>query len=136
MSKNDPLRPNPYSTGGHTQPLATVTAGKKYRVRNADEQAKKWADNLSWDQAHKLKERLAGQRKSTNLVIEDMSVAYPPIKVHVVAEQPPPRIQHPGATNTAPPPAAQPNGAAEQIDETPILTEDGDMNLDDLGDLA
>jgi len=71
--KNDPMYPNPYSTGALTTSMAEHTAGRRYRVRDADG-ARTWGKDLSFDQAHKLKEKVAALRKSKNPIIEDMNV--------------------------------------------------------------
>lgn len=134
--KNNPHYPNPYATGGHNQPVANATAGRRYRVRNDDKpihpHTKVWATGLSFEQAHKLKERLAGQRKTTNPLVEDEAVPFPPA---VVVLAPPPPPPPPPAPVVQPPADPDANGANGTPDDA-ILTEMGETDLDELGDLA
>jgi hypothetical protein len=72
----------PYNSGAPTAtthskvPLHEATAGKLYRVRDKD-----WAalhgEDLTWDDAHKLKEKLVGSRQSTTARVEDMDIPPP-----------------------------------------------------------
>ena len=86
--KNDPHRPNPYASGGFSKPIDEITAGHKYRVRD-EKTGRIWlSTGASWNEAHRLKESLAGQRIATTLVVEDVTI---PVPV-------------PGAPTAAPPP--------------------------------
>ena len=88
--KSDPLYPNPYSTASLSEPIAQHTAGRRYRVRDADG-ARVWGKDLTFNQAHKLKEQIAGTRKSKNPIIEDMSV---PENSPPPAPAPQPHVSH------------------------------------------
>jgi len=53
----------------------------KYRVRDDNPAGKPntlWGQNLSYTQAHRLKERVAGARKSRTVMIEPMDAPFPP----------------------------------------------------------
>lgn len=72
----------PYNSGAPTAtthskvPLHEATAGKLYRVRDKD-----WAalhgEDLTWEEATKLKEQLVGARQSTTARVEDMEIPPP-----------------------------------------------------------
>ena len=57
-------------------PLDQATAGQRYRVRDKD-WAMVWDDDLSYDDAVKLRERVVTSRKSTTARVENMDVAPP-----------------------------------------------------------
>lgn len=143
--KSDPLYPNPYSTGSLSEPISQHTAGRRYRVRDADG-ARVWGKDLTFNQAHKLKEQVAGSRKSKNPIIEDMSVPEGMSAVaasHSPSPNPQDRVRQafeagraqgrsevrpPAAPPVAtpvvtPPPSDQSNGAGSPV-----------VELDDLGD--
>lgn len=142
--KNDPQYPNPYASGGHKEPVAHATHGKKFRVRNDDHPVTKatkvWHPGLPYQDALKLKEKVCGARKSTNAILEDAAIPFPPPVQQVVAAPPPPppAIQHPGvvpqAPTPAPAPAAPANDDGGELEDLPIVTESGDADLDSLID--
>jgi hypothetical protein len=56
------------------------TDGKLYRVRDKDHgdgSVRIWAENLTYDAAHALKEKVVGAKKSRTARIEEMSIALP-----------------------------------------------------------
>lgn len=62
----------------HTRvPLHQATAGKIYRVRDRDTgdgNPKVWGEDLTWDDANKLKEQVVGSRRSKTARVEEMPV--------------------------------------------------------------
>jgi hypothetical protein len=61
-------------------PIDQATAGRLYRVRDKhleDVPGTVWGDNLSWDDASKLKDLVVAQRKSKTARVEDMEVPMP-----------------------------------------------------------
>lgn len=131
--KNHPHYPSPYtSAGGHKEPLSKATAGKLYRVRDEHKAGpdgtqipgKLWGDKLPYDRAVKLKEETCGKRKSTNALIEDMVVPYPPR-----APAPPPVV-------VAPPPSSVPDpvpATVPAVEDAPDAAA-ADALLDELGE--
>jgi hypothetical protein len=76
----------PLFTDGHTAsthskiPLDQASAGKTYRVRDkafGGEPVKVWGDELTWDQAQKLKEHVVTSGKSRTARVELMGVPLP-----------------------------------------------------------
>jgi hypothetical protein len=156
VKKNDPHYPNPYSSGGgHTQPLAVTTHGRKYRVRDDVAGGTVWGKNLDYQQALKLKERVCGERKSKNAIIEDMAIALESHPTTVVAA--PAVVDHDAAVRAAyeagrraalpivaapaapspnpEPPNLPPNGASTHVElDATDLADDGliDSELDAL----
>jgi hypothetical protein len=57
-------------------PIHQATAGRLYRVRDKDWVAV-WAENLTWDDANRLKEQLVAQGRSRTARAEDMEVEPP-----------------------------------------------------------
>jgi len=57
-------------------PLAEATQGRIYRVRDKD-WAAVWGENLSYDDAVKLRERVVTSRKSTTARVEDEAIPPP-----------------------------------------------------------
>lgn len=57
-------------------PLAEATQGRTYRVRDKD-WAAVWGENLSYDDAVKLRERVVTSRKSTTARVEDEAIPPP-----------------------------------------------------------
>lgn len=72
-----PLHTDRRTTAGHSKvPIAQATEGKLYRVRDKDWLAV-WGDNLTWEAAHALKEKVISQRRSRTARVEDMEVQAP-----------------------------------------------------------
>lgn len=76
----------PLFTDGHTAsthskiPIDQATAGKLFRVRDKiteDTPVKVWGDDLTWDQAIKLKEHVVTSRRSKTARVESMDVPLP-----------------------------------------------------------
>lgn len=76
----------PLFTDGHTAsthskiPLDQASAGKAYRVRDKaidGQSVKVWGDDLTWDQAAKLKEHVVTSGKSKTARVEPMDVELP-----------------------------------------------------------
>jgi len=101
--KDDPRYPNPYSSGGHKQPLAVATHGKKYRVREEDG-SRLWGQNLTFQEAHKLKEKVCGARQSKTALIEEMTIAFKPQTVTAAQVATPPPVVVVPPLPLAPPP--------------------------------
>lgn len=148
MPQSNKHYPNPYSTGGiHQKPLSESTAGERYRVRDDKPGGKVHAENLTYDQAHRLKEKLAGERKTTCAILESMSapstVTAPTAAIHAADHHGTDAIRaayeagrQQGHLEATPPPA--PNGHSETptppID--PAVAEDiANDSLDDLSDV-
>ncbi len=66
----------PTATTHSKVPIAEATAGKLYRVRDKD-WAELWGENLTHEQATKLKEQVVGSRRSKTARVEDMAVPPP-----------------------------------------------------------
>lgn len=72
----------PHVSGGRTAtthstvPIHEATAGKRYRVRDKDWE-RVWGEDLSFEQATKLKETVVGGRRSTTARVEPMDVPPP-----------------------------------------------------------
>ena len=60
----------------HPRPQGADLSKKTFKVQ--DEKGVVWGTNLTWDQAWKRKEEVAGQRKSTTPRIMPMDAAAPP----------------------------------------------------------
>ena len=69
MSDQSHKGPNPYASGKHTQSIAQQTQGKMYRVQEPGGSKIYNPKPLAWVDAHKLKEKLCGERKSTQAEI-------------------------------------------------------------------
>lgn len=138
--KGDPNYPNPYSSGGHKEPVHVTTAGQLFRVRDDAPDGKVWGKRLTYAQAHKLKEQIAGQRKSRNPIVENMAVPFPaPVMVAAPAPAPapPPMIQ---VVSPPPVPAAPPAADLPEVPDAPAIDPSeleglADMSADELEDL-
>lgn len=73
------IRRRPPSAAYRTQSVEEETVGQLYRVRDRDWEVL-WAENLSYDEAHKLKEKIAGSNRSRTVRLENMSI--PPPESH------------------------------------------------------
>lgn len=95
-------------------PIAEATAGMLFRVRDRDWK-KVWDENLTYDDAMLLKERLVGQRKSKTARVESMAVAPP--DWYAAQQQDIVITTDPDVTPDALPPVPPPPIAAD--DDTP-----------------
>jgi hypothetical protein len=122
-TRRDPKNyPNAFQ-GSLTEPLSVSTAGQKYRVRDdrkdasAESPNKVWGRHLSYADAHKLKERVVGARKSRTAIIENEAIA-----VHAVQPQLVPVVVAAPVIVEAPPPPPAPviaettNGASDGLE--------------------
>jgi len=72
-----PLLTNRKTSRTHRkEPLSQETAGKLYRVRDRGWTVI-WGDGLSWQDANKLKNQVAGRRLSKTVRVESMEVPQP-----------------------------------------------------------
>jgi len=77
------VRPPPKSRAADLKPVP----GMAYRVRDRNEGdvlGTVWGENLSWEEAHTLKDKVLGSRKSTTARVEPMNV--PLVTAEAVAE--------------------------------------------------
>jgi hypothetical protein len=84
MSKND----SEYKT---VPPHEDLTRKGTFRVRDKYEEGKPpkiWGDGLSWEAAHRVKERVTGDGRSTSARVEPMAAPFPLARERPVANLP------------------------------------------------
>lgn len=69
-------RPGPTAPTHSRVPVHQAVAGRLFRVRDKD-WAALWGEDLSWDDAVKLKDTVVGERRSKTARVEDMEIEAP-----------------------------------------------------------
>lgn len=136
-SKPVPAGPKPFHRPGPTAPTHSripvhqAVAGRRFRVRDKD-WAAVWGEDLSWDDAVKLKDQIVGERRSKTARVEDMEIDPPDWYVKqqegtaTIAGSPPDAVTYLPHPQRASSPSTGPYVNYESMTESQILETCGD----------